>query len=138
MIVLHDLCLSVHQILRHQVADDANFKQLPMAVQNVLSLVFFEDHQSEKINEGNLAFIFSNLCELHKLIYSCIGNRLGIERGINPLHDVLSGRDFTCLRCCEVADKVFHLIHLACLGESVRQFVHRFELLEIKADVIAG
>ena len=138
MIVLHDLCLSVHQILCHQVADDANFKQLPMAVQNVLSLVFFEDHQSEKINESDLAFVFSYFCELHKLINSCIRNGLRIEGGINPLHDVLSGGDFTCLRCCEVADKVFHLIHLASLGKSVRQFVHRFELLEIKADVIAG
>lgn len=138
MIVLHDLCLRVHQILCHQVADDANFKQLPMAVQNVLSLVFFEDHQSEKINESDLAFVFSYFCELHKFIYSCIGNRLRIERSINPLHDVLSGGDFTCLRCSKVADKGFHLIHLACLGESIRQFVHWFELLEIKADVIAG
>lgn len=32
MIVLHDLGLGVHQVLCHQVADNADFKQLPVTV----------------------------------------------------------------------------------------------------------
>ena len=64
MVVLNETGFLILHILGGEISNDANLYQLPMCLQNVVSLRVLEDEQAEQIDQGNLVLVFSNLCQL--------------------------------------------------------------------------